>query len=215
MIVDSSRLNFYISKFEPTVINTVKRLVKENTLFIDVGAYVGFYTIFCAKHGAKVIALEPDPRSYKILLYNVRLAKVSQKVFALNTAAGDKCGHALLRLSSNPSESSMTSYLKPELVIRKIRCRCVTLDDLINEFGWDKVDLIKIDVEGAGFKVIRGALNSIAKHKPKIILETHKIPSKENELAAVKFLKKNYNYKYKILEYRNKQNFILFLYTDS
>ncbi|MEM5866903.1 MAG: FkbM family methyltransferase [Candidatus Aenigmatarchaeota archaeon] len=206
IIVDPSRIQFYIKKHEPNVVKVLKGLLNEESTFVDVGAYIGFYTIFSAKLKSKVISLEPDPRNYKVLLCNVRLAKINNEVVALNMAASDRTGEVPFKLSKYPSESSMTSYLKPESVFCELNVPTITLDTLLKNLG-----LKKVDVEGAGFKVLKGAQKILAEHKPKIIFEVHKTYEDDNELQAVKFLK-NYGYKTRILEYRGKQNFILYLY---
>jgi FkbM family methyltransferase len=48
-----------------------------------------------------------------------------------------------------------------------------TLDNIVNECGIDKVDLIKIDVEGTELELLRGSLNLLRKHKPVLLIEVH------------------------------------------
>jgi len=59
-------------------------------VFIDVGAYIGGYTVRACRLGAKVTAIEPDPENFSLLTYNVRNNCTNDKVFLFNVAAGEK-----------------------------------------------------------------------------------------------------------------------------
>ena len=214
LIVPSTHINMYLKGHEAKVIKTIKRLIKPGNVFADVGAFVGLYTILAAKLNAKVIAFEPDPRAYLILSYNTMLNNVRDKVTLINKAVGSKEGFASFKLAVSPAWSSMSDYLKKELIIGVTNVPVITLDKVfenLKQQGYSRIDVIKIDVEGAGFEVIKGALNVIKECGQHIILEVHENRLK-SELQAINFLKRKFGYTYKILEFRSKRNFIVHLF---
>ena len=62
--------------------------VRSQLIFIDVGAYIGGYTVRACRLGAKVIAIEPDLENFSLLTQNVKNNCASNKVFLFNVAAG-------------------------------------------------------------------------------------------------------------------------------
>lgn len=213
IIVPPSRFSDYLVGHEPKVIRTLKQLLSHGTVFIDVGAFIGFYSLLAANLGAKVIALKPDPRSFKIFLYNIKLSgkQIEKRILAINSAAGSKEGSLTLKLADTLAESSATDYLSSDKVMRTIKVPSISLDTLVSSQGLKRVDVVKIDVEGYGYDVIKGASSTIKEFKPHIILEVHRTSTYNNELKAVNLLVKEFNYTYQILEFRSQQNFILHL----
>mgnify|MGYP001772844327 CR=1 FL=1 len=138
-------------------------------------------------------------------------------MIALMVATGSREGVATFRLSKSPDASSFTDtdFLRSELELTKITVPAIRLDKLVNELGNQfknkNTVLMKIDVEGYGLEVIRGAREIISRFKPYIIFEIHRTFDETDELRAVKELV-DLGYKFKVVEYRSNKNFILFLY---
>jgi FkbM family methyltransferase len=61
-------------------------------VFVDVGAYVGFYTVFAARHGWRVVAFEPNPINVILLKYNISLHGVGDRAIIVSKATGDAHG---------------------------------------------------------------------------------------------------------------------------
>jgi FkbM family methyltransferase len=115
--------------------------------FLDVGAGVGSYSIPAAKRGLRVIAVEPDPISFRLLLNNAKLNGV--KLEAFNVAAYyRKCKLTIQPYVSSGKETS------------KIVVEAMPIDYL--EIT---ADVVKIDVDGAEIEVLRGGLNTIRRAK--------------------------------------------------
>jgi FkbM family methyltransferase len=100
-------------------------------VFVDVGAYVGFYTVFAARHGWRVIAFEPNPINTALLRYNIALHGVGDRVVIVGKAVGDVHGYARFSMSSSPSESSFTKYLRNELKLLDIAVEVTTIDSVL------------------------------------------------------------------------------------
>lgn len=210
LTVPASRGYMYLTGHEPRVVNALKDIIKPGVIFIDVGAFIGFYSILAAKLGATAIALEPDPRSFKILLHNIEMSGISDKVVLMNVAAGARKGFLELKLAQAPSESSVSNFLADDRVISILKVPVTSIDEVFSSQKLSRVDIIKIDVEGGGGDVIEGAKFVLSKFSPHIIFEIHGSVGSD-ELIAIDLLKKKFNYDCKILEFRNYNNFICHL----
>ncbi|MGC9123924.1 MAG: FkbM family methyltransferase [Thermoplasmata archaeon] len=158
---------------------------KKGDVVIDVGASYGDTAIWYAKKfGAKVMAFEPLKDIYEILLKNIDLNKAD--VIAYNIALGNG------KNINGKRQGNMLAIGNEEKFETK------RLDD----FEFERVDLIKIDVEGFELDVLEGAKKTIMKHRPKIILEVH---SKDLFKGCTEFLKKlDYKIEYYGRKIKNK-----------
>jgi FkbM family methyltransferase len=169
--------------FEKQNITILDDLVTKNRcrIFIDIGANLGFYTIFFASRSniEKVYAFEPDPRNFSQLHANIFLNNLHDKVILYNVALSSKNGNETLYLSrkkqnyENYKLNTGTSSLifnetrHSEQVAITIQAR--RLNDLV-EIENQSV-AIKIDVEGHEFEVLRGMDNFLKKNQCVILLE--------------------------------------------
>lgn len=138
---------------------------------IDAGAHVGLFSLLASQHAAKVIALEPDPVNYRVLDLNCRLNGTSN-VHPVNAALWTEEGEVSFHTSWHTTGGSVGSG-------GDLRVRTRTLDGLLEEHG--RVDLLKLDVEGAEFDVLHhaGGLEDVGR----IVAELHlREPGEERPL---------------------------------
>jgi FkbM family methyltransferase len=181
-------------------------------VFVDVGAYIGFYTVLVARHGWKVVAFEPNPISLVLLRYNIALHGVGDKVVIVGKAVGNVHGWARFSMSSSPSESSFTKYLRSELKLLDIVVEVTTIDSVLESLDVKDFDylIMKVDVEGFGLSVLRGALKTIRELRPFILFEVHRTFDDTDEIYVLGILSLGYDYK--LLEPRSRENFIVYAY---
>jgi FkbM family methyltransferase len=129
-----------------------RRALRADSLFIDVGANVGTYTIWAAELGAEVISLEPAADTFALLLENVALN--GYQVTTLQAAAGDRCGTA--RFTEGRDAGNRLDPAGPA------ETNMITIDSLI---GARRVAGMKVDVEGFEIDVLRGAEAALAEHR--------------------------------------------------
>jgi FkbM family methyltransferase len=129
-----------------------RRTLGPGSLFVDVGANVGTYTIWAAERGAEVLALEPAADTFGLLLENVALN--GYRVTAVQAAAGDHCGTA--RFSAGRDAGN---HLDPH---GPVETELVTIDSLVGE---RYVTGMKVDVEGFELDVLRGCTRALAEHR--------------------------------------------------
>ncbi len=140
---------------------------KNNNVIIDAGAYIGNHSIFFATHckATKVISFEPFKESYYKLTDNIRLNGLDNIITTYNFALGDKKGKAEINVldSDNQGANKIDVDVKGNIKI-------IPLDSLLFD-GLDRLDLIKIDVEGMEIPLVNGALKTIHKFSPLLYIE--------------------------------------------
>jgi len=148
---DSLMLSYY-GIYEPKETKLIKNIVKPTFTVIDIGAHIGYYTLIMARKAKIVYAFEPNPYNFELLKRNIEINRLTN-VRLYNKAVGNLNGKANLfisNLNSGMSRVYNSIYCEKEpLEIDMIR-----LDDII-----DKVDFIKMDIEGSEL----GALNGMKK----------------------------------------------------
>jgi FkbM family methyltransferase len=144
------------------------RYVPRKRLAIDVGGNTGVYTYHLSRLAERVVTFEPHP-DYVPMLEALRLPNVTIERAALSSAAG----HAELRL---PIESGGSESLSASLDARAVpdamlsRTLLVELKPL-DSYGFENVGFIKIDVEGHEEGVLQGAMKTIARDLPVMLVE--------------------------------------------
>ncbi|HEX5975762.1 MAG TPA: FkbM family methyltransferase [Nitrososphaeraceae archaeon] len=156
----------------------------EGDIVIDIGAHIGLYTIIGAKRvGAqgKVVAIEADPENFEMLNRNIKLNQLTN-VIPLNYAVFSKETKIKLYLPSGESGFTKYNTIMPNWINTQekfVEVNANTLDYLLqlNKIRQEKVNWIKIDVEGAEFEVLKGATNVLSKSKDvAILMELHGPP---------------------------------------
>jgi FkbM family methyltransferase len=147
-------------------------LVTPEDTIVDVGANYGMYTLGAAKRLAQgqVIAFEPDTRSMALLKQNVLINHFERRVTCLDVCVGKRDGttdfYATVDSSFSGIHDTGRSQATDHLTL-PVRA----LDSILNELAIEKVDLVKIDVEGAEWEVLQGATKTLEVSDPVIMLE--------------------------------------------
>jgi FkbM family methyltransferase len=115
--------------------------IRSGEVFVDVGAFEGIYSLFCAKRGCTVFAFEPNPATFERL--SKRLSK-HRNVICHNLALGDKKESKELYIPENAPEQSSISILQKHGRVKAVKVNVERLDDFHNIHP----DVMKIDVEG-------------------------------------------------------------------
>jgi FkbM family methyltransferase len=146
-------------------------LIDEDTVFVDVGAYMGLYTVYACRRARRVLAVEPNPMALAYLKANVALNNCHNTI-VVPKAASDKMGVVRLRIPRParrgliPTTASIVWSFEEAL---EIDVETDTLDNIVDEAGLDTVDFVKIDVEGAEGLVVKGAERTLRKSRTILI----------------------------------------------
>ncbi len=136
----------------------------EDAIVFDIGGNIGVTSLMAASHNASVYAFEPSPKAFKWLTKNIA-NNPDFKVFPENVAVGAKNGH--IGFFDNPHSAS-ASHLSADQTLgheANIHVPVITIDDFVNEHTINRVDLIKIDVEGFEPDVLKGCTKTIERFK--------------------------------------------------
>lgn len=169
--------------FDRNLTNVIDSLLAPGMTFIDIGANCGTYTVFGAgKVGreGRVIAIEAAPAIAALLHESVSLNGFDEHCEVLRCAAASAPGTLVLhqfatRQGGNTMLPDIAEVARERygetVVTAEVPAR--TLDDIIAERDLARIDLIKIDVEGFERDVLLGARTTLARYRPRLIVEWH------------------------------------------
>ncbi len=162
---------FYGLGFETGEFEIVKRLINSSDTFIDVGANIGLYTMYASRLvGAtgSVHAFEPLAEAYDLLEKNVRLNNMTN-VKINPVALGEQEGEAELYINQESTLTSLGQTGRGNIVgVKKVPVW--TLDAYAFKTGLEKIDFLKIDIEGFEGHVLRGASHLLERSEGLVIL---------------------------------------------
>lgn len=137
--------------FERLEFKIVRRLLKEGQTFLDIGANTGYYSLLASKfvgEDGRVLAFEPNPTMFQRLKYNLMINK-SANVLAFNVGLADKTDEFTLHLNPNNLGSATIMHDFHAGSDYRISISCRPLLEILVENNLEKIDFMKIDVEGA------------------------------------------------------------------
>lgn len=179
--------DYYFSSvlYEPHTTRFLLSHLREGDVFVDIGANHGYYTLIAAHRvgdAGRVFAFEPNPQVLAQLEKHVLLNDVERRVEISSLALSDRSqNEAEFFVSSCATNSGLSSLVLSESALtrgelsshNKIVVETRTFDDWVKTKRPARLDLMKIDVEGAEEKVLRGMLTTLASTPPaRIICET-------------------------------------------
>ena len=149
--VCEKRILFTPQYFDEAERRLIAARLTPDAVFLDIGANIGGYTLFAAAHAgprARILAVEPQPEIFERLVYNIRQNPFGN-VKAIACALADRDGDVTLFVDAdNRGETSMR-IVHSDSAAAQMRVPAKTLESLVREEGFTKIDIIKLDVEGA------------------------------------------------------------------
>ena len=144
-------------------------VLEKGMKFIDVGAHIGKYTIRAARMvggEGRVVAVEPDKDNFEFLIKNIKLNDL-ENCIPLNVAAGSTDGEIILFSGPNSAENS----IKQDFGKGSSKVPVKAMDNILAENKIGDVDLIKVDVEGAEYEVVKGLEKTLNSKEPVLVIE--------------------------------------------
>jgi FkbM family methyltransferase len=146
-------------------------LLPEGGVFLDVGAHVGHYTLRAARKAFLVIAVEPNPSTAERLRHNIQLNDL-RNVLVTEIAAWNGTERFRIERVHECYERDGSGRIVPDKdgLIWGGR-----LDEVLARFPLrpDRLDLVKLDVEGADLRALAGMSGLLARHGPVLFIEDH------------------------------------------
>lgn len=164
---------YFLGEYEREITKLLIRIIGEGQVCLDVGASYGWYTtLFYSRCGAggQVHSFEPSPRMFEKLQINTGLmgnpANVFLNFLALGNEAKDVTLHSFPDLTVGHNSLSTMDQENFE----SWEVKMITLDSYLSENKIDRVDFVKVDIEGAELLFLRGAVSLLKLAKPPIFM---------------------------------------------
>jgi len=205
--------------WEDKTLKVWSELSSKAEVCIDVGAYLGVYSIISSLSGAReVFAIEPNPNVYTEMVANFTRNALEEKISCLNVAVGEsEFKGSLLAMPNRPLSSGAHLDLGSrenivyESGFRRYQSNAISQVvvkplDFILRITNSKIDLVKIDVEGYELLVLDGATQILREHKPVLIIEI--VSEKQKDIIDRKLRTFDYGIGQLILDARESRNYI-------
>jgi len=150
------------------------RALQPGMIFLDIGAYHGIYSLVAAKRlkgSGHIIAFEPSPREFARLRLHLRWNRVHSaraECCAVGARSEEK---EFFQVSSGDTSRSGLRAPASKDPLRQFTVRAESLDNYLADSGLDRVDVVKLDVEGGELDVLRGASSLLERYRPLFVCE--------------------------------------------
>lgn len=162
--------SIYYSAYEFEIVQQFRRYVKPGATVLDIGANLGFYTVLSSKlagPSGKVFAVEANPLMQKRLESTLDINRVSN-VTILPFAASSEAGEVVIHIPSGGSHGEASLAQQDWAAKETFAIPAKRLDDVL---AGERIDFVKIDVEGAEFMALSGTAGLLREHKPTLLVE--------------------------------------------
>jgi FkbM family methyltransferase len=169
-------LPFNLAEQARQIYGTRETAVRQGDIVLDCGANVGVYTRDALAAGAKlVVAIEPAPENLECLRRNFAAEVDAGRVVIYPKGVWDK--DDLLTLNVDPNNSAADSFIIQREGSRGVqKIPLTTIDKLAAELKLERVDLIKMDIEGAEPNALDGARETLRRYKPRLTISAYHAP---------------------------------------
>ncbi|QMU53928.1 MAG: FkbM family methyltransferase [Nitrosopumilus sp.] len=195
--------------WEPEETDFFNKSICEGMTVIDIGANIGYFTLLFSNlvgNSGKVIAFEPNPRSFKILNKNTQ-SNIIKNVTLFPNALG-KFNHStklfLSKINFGDNRISKKLIETTDLERKAIDVDVITLDDVLQNMS---VDFLKIDAQGSEMNILQGAKNIIKKNEQiKMVIEFWPIGLMAHDCQPIDFLTELKSLKFNIYDFSDIKN---------
>jgi FkbM family methyltransferase len=175
---DMSLCLYVAGSFEPNEFAFLDQLLKPGMTFIDIGANEGLFSLFAARRvgpSGRVVSVEPSSRERHQLKRNLQRNRIGG-VTVVPHALASEAGTAPLQIAAklHGGHNTLGSFTYDD--VRAVSTEEVpveTLDTLVRRLSLGRIDAIKIDVEGAELKVLRGGAETLRTLRPVLLIEAN------------------------------------------
>jgi FkbM family methyltransferase len=166
------------------IVSTLIEYLGPGGTALDVGAQIGFYAVPLARaareRGGRVIAVEPLAQNAAWLRRNLTLNELDSIVTVVEAALSSAGGEARLSLREDflqgaaVGNASIEDPRTDSPAFERVSIRLETLDALWPTLGCQRLDVVKVDIEGHEDRFLTGGKNTIAAQRPVILIEINR-----------------------------------------
>lgn len=162
--------------YEPDVCRVMEDIVECGWTVLDIGAHIGYHTLLLAKlvgDNGKIISFEPLPESQEFLRENVLLNGYQETVHIEPIAVAERTCLTRLHHLTDRSQAFLDGCAQDVTDHGDTVVPACSLDDYFRLLDWPAVHFIKMDIEGAESRAIKGMLEVIDRNRPVFMIESH------------------------------------------
>jgi len=169
--------------------------IKRGDYIVDAGSFIGTFAIYSAKivgEGGKVFAFEPDRFNYEKLLKNIELNDL-KNIITINKGLWNK--NEVLEFDYREDEGSMVVRCMDGRIKGKIvNYEFVKLDDEIMRLEINKIDFIKMDIEGAELEALEGCREALEKNNVNLAIASYHVRNNKKTCEEAENILNNMGY---------------------
>ena len=170
-------LPFNLAEQERKIYGAGDRFVKPGDIVLDCGANVGVFTREALNAGAKlVVAIEPAPENLECLRRNFAAETAAGRVIIFAKGVWDKDDFLSLNVDTHNSAADSFVMHPQGAQTTAEKLPLTTIDKLVVELKLDRVDFIKMDIEGAEPKALAGGKETLVKWRPRLSISAYHAP---------------------------------------
>jgi FkbM family methyltransferase len=192
---------YFLGSWDKRGMNFLKKNLEPGYVFFDIGANIGAYSLVASKivgQEGKVHSFEPVSAVFERFQENIKLNNITN--ITANRNAVYQSSQILELFVSSKENAGMSSIYHHDTESGKVeKVEAVAIDDYVIKNNIQRIDLIKIDIEGAELFALKGMTNSLKRFRPGIIIEISDDVIKNTGLGSdeVPELMKSLNYEMK------------------
>lgn len=163
---------FFLREYEQSEIITLNSFLKSDSVFLDLGANIGIYSLQASKklsNTGKIISFEPFSINFDLLKKHIDWANLSQ-VKLEKKAVRNINGFLTLYHDKQAKNLGMVTATYSEFADKE-DVEQITIDTYVEQEKLSKIDVIKIDIEGFEYETLLGMEKTLSKFKPVILME--------------------------------------------
>jgi len=176
-------LPFNLAEQEREIYGTGEFAVRPGDTVLDCGANVGVWTRTALDHGARlVVGFEPAPENIESYQRNFKEEIAAGKVVLIAQGVWDK--EDVLLLKRDPHNSAADSFILLADGTPGVKAPLTTIDKAVVELHLERVDYIKMDIEGAEVRALEGARATVGRFHPRLSIATEHSPQDGVQIPA-------------------------------
>lgn len=164
--------------FEADLLKKLDEYIPSSAIILDIGANIGNHSLYWAKKrmAQKIYSFEPMLSTYQTLLKNIQINHLDDIIIPLNIGLSDteSCAELNTYIISNPELKFSIDYIGSASLSKSDNgeMKLNALDQLLFISDLERIDFVKIDVEGFEHNVLKGAEITLKKYKPIVFIES-------------------------------------------
>jgi FkbM family methyltransferase len=160
--------------FEPHFFNILDDYLSGESVYCDIGSWIGPTVMYASRKCKQVFSFEPDSIAHKFLLQNIYLNKL-HNVTTFNLAIAGFDGIIKMASHGGSLGDSMTSMVNIDPEKKSFDAICKTWETWLKENNHPKIDFLKMDIEGGEFDQVVEMKDFFKEQKPIFHLSTHSL----------------------------------------